>query len=276
MANSGTTIVVEHAEQLADLWATGKSQALVKLGNFFNGMAGGAIRGGQLVVKPNGAAPVRAAAVVTISSGSGALTIDINNQSAIGSETWATSDTVTATALVADIVGSSNAKVQYQVSASNFSGTVTCASVSAGDKVYIRDTTSDQIWEFTAVNGGTVKANQFDMSGSDTADGASLAAQILATPVLNNLVYPSAASGVVTLFQRTGTSNTIKLTSSNGTRLAVAAVAAGAKICISAIEPGLVGNCFTVLCAGTGITPSSTTNFGDGAGGGVAANTYTL
>lgn len=99
------------------------------------------------------------------------------------------------------------------------SGTVTCASVAAADTVTVNGLV------FTAVNGGTPTAVQFDMSGSDTADAASLVAAINASTdaAIQGVVTASNVAGVVTITAvvpgKTG--NAITLSSSNGTRAAV-------------------------------------------------------
>lgn len=100
------------------------------------------------------------------------------------------------------------------------SGTVTCASVQAGDTFTLNGVI------YTAVS-GTAAANQFDMSGSDTACAASLVTSITAALTSDTGVYgkigAKSALGVVTLFSLTvGTGgNAYTLASSDGGRLAV-------------------------------------------------------
>ena len=100
-------------------------------------------------------------------------------------------------------------------SAVKASATVTCASVQAADTVVVRGVT------FTAANGSPTSA-EFDMSGTNTACGASLAAAINANTTLDGIVLASAASGVVTItaLQPGELGNAVTLTTSNGTRLA--------------------------------------------------------
>lgn len=97
-------------------------------------------------------------------------------------------------------------------------GTVTCASVSAADTVTINGVV------FTAVNGGTPGANEFDMSGTDTVDAASLAAAInaSASALVSNHVTATSALGVVTLTAKNKgyPGNAVTVATSNGTRLA--------------------------------------------------------
>jgi phage tail sheath gpL-like len=96
------------------------------------------------------------------------------------------------------------------------SGTVTCASVAVNDTVTIGNVT------FTA-KASPASETEFSQAGSDTADGASLAAKINAHSTLQYAVSASAASGVVTITckQKGVIGNCVGLTSSNGTRLAV-------------------------------------------------------
>ena len=121
-------------------------------------------------------------------------------------------------------IGSGNcpSQVDLDISSSGLaaaSGTVTCASVSAADTVTINGVV------FTAVNGGTPGANEFDMSGTDTADATSLAAAINASvsSLVQGYVSASSSGAVVTISSvyKGLMGNTHTLASSNGTRLAV-------------------------------------------------------
>lgn len=112
------------------------------------------------------------------------------------------------------------ASVDAELGAVKASGTVTCASVQAADEVTIDGVV------LTAVS-GTPAADEFDISGSDTADAASLVAAIAANATLAARVSASSALGVVTIQARDAGAlgNSISLASSNGTRLAVSAAA---------------------------------------------------
>jgi len=96
------------------------------------------------------------------------------------------------------------------------SGTITCAAVNAADTVTIGKTT-------LTASATPANENEFDQSGTNTADAESLAAKINAHSVLSKLVSASAASGVVTVtaLEKSALGNHIALASSNGTRLAV-------------------------------------------------------
>jgi len=114
--------------------------------------------------------------------------------------------------------GLGSLSARLQVSAVKASGTVTCASVQAADTVTINGVV------LTAVSGAPA-ADQFDISGNDTADAVSLVAAINANATLAGLVLASSALGVVTIEALNGglSGNAITLASSNGSRLAVSA-----------------------------------------------------
>lgn len=104
-------------------------------------------------------------------------------------------------------------------------GTVTCASVAAADTVKIGGIT------ITFVASGAT-GNQVNIAGSDTLTAAALVAFVNAHATLSQYVSAANALGVVTV-TAIGPAlgvlgNAITLTSSNGTRLAVVAMASGA------------------------------------------------
>lgn len=96
------------------------------------------------------------------------------------------------------------------------SATITCASVAADDTVTIGKTT-------LTAKASPSNENQFDQSGTDTADATSLAAKINAHSVLSKIVSASSSGAVVTVtaLDKGILGNHIALASSNGTRLAV-------------------------------------------------------
>lgn len=108
--------------------------------------------------------------------------------------------------------------ISAQVAAVKASGTVTLASVAAADTVTINGVV------LTAVSGAPA-ANQFDISGTDTADAVSFVAAVAANATLAGMVLATNVAGVVTLEAKVGgvIGNAITLASSNGTRLAVSA-----------------------------------------------------
>jgi phage tail sheath gpL-like len=122
--------------------------------------------------------------------------------------------------LEACAMGAENASIDFQYTTGTApvaaSGTVTCASVAADDTVTIGSVT-------LTAKASPSGENQFDQSGTDTADGVSLAAKINAHSTLSKIVSASAASGVVTItcLVKGMVGNHLVLDSSNGTRLAV-------------------------------------------------------
>ena len=96
------------------------------------------------------------------------------------------------------------------------SAVITCAAVDADDTVTIADIV------LTAKASPSGEA-QFDQSGSNTADGASLASVINAHSVLGRLLTASNASGAVTITCKVKgqIGNLITVATSNGTRLAI-------------------------------------------------------
>lgn len=129
---ASTTIVIEHTEDIRGIASGARKESVRALINALEGYTSGAKRAKTLEVMPNNSEALAAASgTVTISSGSGAITITINGVTA-ASETWATDDATTATALAADINASTDALVQNLVTASAAAGVVTVTAVQKG------------------------------------------------------------------------------------------------------------------------------------------------
>lgn len=152
------------------------------------------------------------------------------------------SNAQTATALAAAINASTTAIIEDVLRASNYAGTIACASVAAGQWVQLGD------YKFTAISGGTAGRGQFSIAGTDTQDGAALATAINATPGLKDQVVASASSGTVTVRQRPpAPSSPLRLTKSGaGLTLSGAALAETAVVHISAVTKGRQGNANTL------------------------------
>lgn len=118
------------------------------------------------------------------------------------------------------------------------SATVTAASVDAADTVTVNGVV------FTAVSDSTPAANQFDMSGTDDETAASLA-------------------------------NAINITASALAQL-VTAVAVDDVVTISAKQPGLVGNAYTLVTSNNSRLANSVVATGRLAGGLEDPNAITL
>lgn len=269
MADSSTILVIDQVDPLDKNGREGP-ELVRAIQNQFRAAQGGGKRIHNVRVWADGAAPRVAFGTCTLATGSGAQTIVINGVTA-GSETWATSDTATMTALVADINASTDALVQHIVRACNLSMGITLASVAAGDYVDICG------YRFTAVARAAVLGEaEFSQTGTDTQDATSLAAQINARAGLNQLVLATSSSGVVSVRQLSGTTsagNVFK--SGSGITLSASSFSAGVTGLISAIAPGVLGNCVTLAVTGTGHSASGS-RLANGTGGAVSAITCNL
>lgn len=187
----------------------------------------------------------KAFAVWNSTSGSGGMDCVINGVTV--SVTYATSDINTAGLMAAAINASSNALVQYMVTATHYRGTIALSSVAAGDTVNVCGYT------FTAVNGTPTQLGQFDMSGSNTADATSLALAINKMPGLNEIVVASSsvANVYVYLLGDAAVTAQRKIRKISAT-MTVTQIAATADCAVVAYQPGTLGNCMTIAASGTG------------------------
>lgn len=174
-------------------------------------------------------------------------------------------DTATATNLAAAINASTTSLVSGHVVANNIYATVTCASVAVGDWVNLAGEKLFAIAGTTDSGGNrvtTVPPNLWSQASTDTNDGVSLANCINAHPTLRELYYASAASGVVTIFERSPTLGGLSyLETSSGTTLAVAnttggVMQAGPIVLLEAVNSGVTGNAITLASSGATLTVS--------------------
>jgi hypothetical protein len=149
--------------------------------------------------------------------------------------------------IVAAINASTTALVQYVVEADQRNASVALTSCAVGTYFDICGV------RFTAVAKAASRLNQFEVSGSDTADGDALAAAINAHPELQDIVVAANSSGTVTIYSRRASTSTLSLRAS-GSGEVVVDFAATAVVCVSAIRKGLPGNWVTLAVTGTGIT----------------------
>jgi hypothetical protein len=154
------------------------------------------------------------------------------------------------------------------VGASRYTGTVTCASVSAGDTAEVFGQT------FTA-SASPVGLNQWSQAGNDTADAAALAVKLNAHPSLCGRLRAVSVAGVVYIapMRDSAATSNEKLLSSNSTRLAVSQVGLRAACMVWSLTPGVVGNAVTCAASGTGVT--FTTLSTGRLGGGIGSNAAT-
>ena len=213
-----------------------------------------------------------AVAALVMASSSGAVGGTIGGT--LITVTWATSDTASSTALAAAIRAS--ATHNRKVTATNVGMQLTLASVTAGQYVDICGI------RFTAVSGTPANVGEFDISGSDTADAASLAQAIMRHPSLAGRYVAVSATGIVRIFPSTDRSGNVSgskfeaITNPGGfstITINVATPTAGAATAIIAVTGGDIGN--EVRCTASGTNVTAITNgsagfLGNGCGGGVA------
>lgn len=184
--------------------------------------------------------------------------------------TWATSDILSSTALAAAIRAS--ATHNRKVTATNIAARVTIASLTVGQYLDICNV------RFTGVNGTPANIGEFDMSGTDTADGTSLALAINRHPSLSMRFRAVSSAGLVYVFPTTyrttfspfecisnpGGFSTVTLTAPN--------FVAGAATAIIAVASGDIGTEVRLTASGTNvsaITNGSAGFLGNGTGGGI-------
>lgn len=179
-------------------------------------------------------------------------------------------DTATATALAAAI--RANATVNRLVTASNLTMGVTLASVTAGQYIDVCGV------RFTAKNGAPTLVGEFDMSGSDTADAASLALAINRHPALSLRFRAVSSAAVVRIAPYLDRPLTPmdRITNSANFSTFTAVVAeptAGAYVLTMALNVGAVGNLIALVASGTGSTAIATSG---GSGYSLPTTTHNL
>lgn len=192
---------------------------------------------------------IRAGGTLTLSGASGTVGGVINGVTL--TDTYATSDTVTAGLVATAIRASTNALIQNVVTASNVAGTLTLSGTA------INSTATVCGFVFRAVGGTAGSAGEFDVSGNDTADAAALAAAINKHPVLSDFVWATSSSGVVTVFFIGATPTAVDNSlAGSGITAGAATLAAGAVVGVVSMYRGLPGNWVTLAASGTGVTAS--------------------
>lgn len=127
---ASTLIAIQHTENIRPLRGTRKGDVR-NIINALEAYSAGAKRATSIDIHANNSADlVAASGTVTISGGSGSITAIIGGVSI--SITWATSDTNSAALLAAQINASTNALVQFQVTATSAAGVCTITAVQKG------------------------------------------------------------------------------------------------------------------------------------------------
>ncbi len=245
-------------------------------------LLGGSEGGGQLTLVSSGTDPATACTAGISASGSGTVGIVISGVTL--TDTWATSDTVSAGLVAAVINASTNAKIQYLFGSTNLKSSLTLVTTVAGDSVVLAG------YRFTGVAGtaGTIPQadGQFVIkgSGTDTQSGTSLAGAINRHPAASKYLFALNVAGVVHVFPKsaawfTGHTAPPNVAVSNSSTISVgsATFAASAYYGIWCKVPGKLGNNVVVAASGTGQTiENSNTYLSRGLGGDAAPVTSNL
>lgn len=214
-------------------------------------------------------APIgQAIALLVMATSSGAVGGTIGGQ--LTTVTWATSDTLSSTALAAAIRAQTAGGTNRLVTATNECAQLTLASVTAGQFIDIFGI------RFTAVSGTPPDFNSFDISGTDTQDAASLCAAINSNPSTCLRYRAINVAGAVFVFrstQRAAAPNESILNTGNFATITVnvAVPKAGARTAVIATMPGRVGNEIRLAASGTNVTAVTAGTaglLGSGSGGG--------
>lgn len=260
---------------VADKWT--QRESLRHIINFLEGVAAGTVDAPRVKwgfddTKSIGANAYAnpAAALITFATSSGDVGADIGGVSTV--VTWATSDTVSATAFAAAVRASA---LNRGVTATNKLAKMTMSSVDAGDSVVV--------WgvKFTAIaNGATPKNDgEFSVGGTNTACALALANAINRHPQLAGVCVAVSAAAVVYVANaddRTPSASE-KLTNASDGDIAinVATPTAGAITMVIAAVPGIIGNLVACAASGTNVTANTngTTGYlGGGTGGATPTN----
>lgn len=255
--------------------ATGR-RGLQALADLLQEIIGGQAQSDSVIYSRNdtvafgsAAYPGQAVAALVFSGGAGAMGATLAGT--LVTTAFTSTDLATMTAWCAAV--RANASVNQYVTAVNRVTAVTLASVTAGQGIIICGVS------FTAVNGTPTAFGQFDMSGTDTADAASLALAINRHPSLAGRVRAANSGAVLVvglLESRDATPdervviNGSTMTAANGLNFPAHSVGL-----ILAMVPGAIGTEIRATASGTGVTiaTAGTAGFlGTGTGGGTAAN----
>lgn len=212
-----------------------------------------------------------ASAGIVLSSASGAVGATIDGTLVTAAAAGGDANTA---GLVAAAIRA-NASVNRKVTATNRGMGMLLTGVTVGQFVDVCGQT------FTGVNGTPTDFGQFDISGSDTADAASLALAINRHPSLamkvcaiNNAnavyVFPSTdrVVGKYDVLNNRGGFSTISVPSPTQGPLSVC--------CVIANVPGAIGECCTIVASGTGaaVATANAGKLGGGTGGGASPNYF--
>lgn len=194
----------------------------------------------------------RATGTVSVSSGSGTVTTVVNGVT-VSSSTANADDTVTAAKQVTDINASTDPLVQYFVDAASDAATVTLASVVYGSTIRICGYDLNSIKSAAGATG----SNEFRVGVDDNTDATALKTCINGLAGLNELVFATVATNVVTVHSIRPVSEMFdKAIVSAQTTFTIVAFAASKVCLVTSRRKGLFGNAITLAVTGTGMTAS--------------------
>lgn len=225
----------------------------------------------SVTIGGSGAYGGQAAGLIVMASSSGAVGATIGGT--LKTVTWATSDTLSQTALAAAI--RADATLGLFCTATNKLASMTMASVVAGDTVGVWGQT------FTGITTGTTLRDvaQFDVGGSNTACALNLATAINRHPALAGRIRAVSVAAVVYIGMvddRVPTAIEALRSPSSTITIGAPVPVAGARTMVLANDYGVLGNFVTLVASGTNVTVATNGTagqLGSGCGGAVPAFT---
>lgn len=183
-----------------------------------------------------------------IAGSSGDMTLTVNGVDMVTA--FATSATVTATAMALAVNTSTDGLISGHVQASNLATTVAFSTCLPQGTINICGYTLRPVPKASLADG------TFEVSGSDTADGAAFVTAVNSMPGLQDLIIAVNSSGTVTIRARGPAGvmpiNQVSKSGTSGVTLGAGAMAATSTVVLSALNKGIVGNTITCALTGTG------------------------
>jgi hypothetical protein len=163
---------------------------------------------------------------------------------------FATSATVTATAMALAVNTSTDPLITGHVTAGNLATTIALSSCLPQGFITICGYTLRPVPKESLQDGA------FEISGDNTADGDALVTAINAMPGLNDLIIAVNSSGTVTIRARVPAAslpiNQVTKSGTSGITLGAGVMAATSTVVLSAVHKGIPGNTITCALTGTG------------------------
>lgn len=270
MADSSTTLVLEHTDVISGVDAGAKRRGVMALVNYLQGALAGAKRGVQLDVFPNGADPVAASGTLTLATCTAGTVVEVNGVDFVAVNGTATSgnnefdisggtDTLDAVELAAAINASTSTGIQYVVSATSALGVVTVTALQKG----------------ALANGLTLKTGGIRANGTVTYVTPSGAQ----TVVVNGVTVYNATAGATATLTAAAAAAAINASTDALISGHVKALSRAGVLYIYAAYDGAKGNAITTEATGTGATADQARLAGGteaSSAGAQATGTFTL